>query len=158
MSSDKASNSPGFYPVTGQKPSLDTQTRSRNEFSSLCLGVTKTSSTYPMLVVQPTSNSSLCILSRAPQVPQTLEQSCLLQFHGRSLYLVPQHVDRINLVSHEVLHHVPYKYLCIQYLVSECNIISAYWIMISWNSSTVMIHTDVLLHCKILEFTRGNIL
>jgi hypothetical protein len=30
MSSEKASNSPGLYPVKGQKPSFDTQTRPRN--------------------------------------------------------------------------------------------------------------------------------
>jgi hypothetical protein len=30
MSSEKASNSPGFCPVKGQKPSLGTQTRSQN--------------------------------------------------------------------------------------------------------------------------------
>jgi len=30
MSCEKASNSPGLYPIKGQKPSLDTQTRSQN--------------------------------------------------------------------------------------------------------------------------------
>jgi len=39
-------------------------------------------------------------------------------------------------------------------LYLNCNIINAYWILVSWNSSTVMIHTDVLLPCKMFEFTR----
>jgi hypothetical protein len=50
MSSKKASNDPGLCPVKGQKPSLSTQTGSRNKFSSLSLGITKTSPPYPMLV------------------------------------------------------------------------------------------------------------
>jgi len=50
MSSEKASNSTGLCPVEGQKPSFDTQTRSQNNFSSLSLGVTKTSPPY--LVIQ----------------------------------------------------------------------------------------------------------
>ena len=67
MSCEKAGNSPGLYPVEGQKPSFDTQTRSRNEFSSLFLGVIKTSPPCRMLVVQSTFNSSSCILSRDSQ-------------------------------------------------------------------------------------------
>jgi hypothetical protein len=43
MSSEKASNSPGLCHVKGQKPNLGTQTGSQNQFSSLFLGVTKTS-------------------------------------------------------------------------------------------------------------------
>jgi hypothetical protein len=35
MSSEKASNNPGLSPVKGQKPSLGTQTGSRNCFSGL---------------------------------------------------------------------------------------------------------------------------
>ena len=42
MSSKKASSNPGLCPVKGQKPGLGTQTGSRNEFSRLSLGVTKT--------------------------------------------------------------------------------------------------------------------
>jgi len=45
------------------KSSLGTQTGSQNEVTSLSLGVTKTSSPYPMLVNQPTSNPSLYILA-----------------------------------------------------------------------------------------------
>jgi hypothetical protein len=42
MSSEKASNSPGLFPVEGQKPSLGTQTKYCSLFSSLSLGITKT--------------------------------------------------------------------------------------------------------------------
>ena len=41
MSGETAGNSPGLCPVEGQKPSLGTQTWSRNYLSSLFLGVTK---------------------------------------------------------------------------------------------------------------------
>jgi hypothetical protein len=42
ISSEKASNNPGFCSVKGQKLSLGTQTNSQNQFLSLSLGVTKT--------------------------------------------------------------------------------------------------------------------
>jgi len=96
MSSEKASKSPGLCPVKGQKASLGTQRRSRNQLLSLSLGVTKTSPPYPMLVSQPMSNPSSNILSRdsprPAEVGQTVEQSRPLRAHRRSHYLVLQHV------------------------------------------------------------------
>jgi len=50
-----------------KKSSLGIQTGSRNEVTSLSLGVTKTSSPYPMLVNQPTYNPSSYILPRDSQ-------------------------------------------------------------------------------------------
>jgi len=67
MSCEKASTNPGLYPVEGQKLSFDTQTRSRNKFLSLSLGVPKNSPSCPILVVQPMSDSSSYALCRDSQ-------------------------------------------------------------------------------------------
>jgi len=57
MSSKKARYNPGLSPIKGQEFSLGTQTRSRDYFSSLSLGVTKASPFFPMLVNQPVIKS-----------------------------------------------------------------------------------------------------
>jgi hypothetical protein len=50
MSSTKANDSPGLSSIEGQKFSLGTQTRSRDEFSSLSLDTVKASPSCPVLV------------------------------------------------------------------------------------------------------------
>ena len=61
------SDSPGLCPVKGQKTSLGTQKRSRNQFLNPSWGVSKNSLPYPMLVNRQTSNPSSCILPRDSQ-------------------------------------------------------------------------------------------
>jgi hypothetical protein len=98
MSSEKASNSPELSPVKGQKPSLGTQTGSRNWFLNLSSSVTKTLPLYPMLVNELSSNPSSYILPRDSQdrLRSYKLQSCVLWARQRSRFLVPQHVQGPN--------------------------------------------------------------
>jgi hypothetical protein len=69
MTRTEASYSPGLSPIKGKKFSSGTQTVSRDEFSSLSLSITKTTSLSPMLVDQPATEPlfvhiSLLFISR----------------------------------------------------------------------------------------------
>jgi len=59
MTRKKASYSPGLSPIEGKKFSPGTQTGSRDEFSNLSLGVTKTTPLSPMLTDQPANETLL---------------------------------------------------------------------------------------------------
>jgi len=67
MSSQKASNNPGLYPIEGQNTGLCSLTRERNQFSSQSLSTTKTSPPCHMLVIHPAFYLSSYILPGDPQ-------------------------------------------------------------------------------------------
>jgi len=59
MTRKEASYSSGLSPIKGKKISPGTQAGSRDEFSSLSLGITKTTPLSPMLVDQPVTEPLL---------------------------------------------------------------------------------------------------
>jgi len=59
MTRKKASYSPGLSPIKGKKFCPRTQTGFRDEFSSLSLGITKTTPLSPMVVDQPATEPLL---------------------------------------------------------------------------------------------------
>jgi len=67
MTRKQASYSPGLNPIKGQKFCPGTQTGSRDELSSLSLGITKTSPLSPVLVDQPATEPLLQISPRDTQ-------------------------------------------------------------------------------------------
>jgi hypothetical protein len=67
MSGKKANNHPGLRPVKGQQPGLSSNTRARNQLSSLSLSASKTLPQCHVLFVQSALNFLLYILPQDPQ-------------------------------------------------------------------------------------------
>jgi len=67
MTCEQACYSPGLKPIKGHEFRPGTQTKSRDKFSSLSLGITKTLPLGPVLVTQPATEPFLQILPRDTQ-------------------------------------------------------------------------------------------
>ena len=67
MTCEQACYSPGLKPIKGHEFRPGTQTKSRDKFSSLSLGITKTMPLGPVLVTQPATEPFLQILPRDTQ-------------------------------------------------------------------------------------------
>jgi len=86
MTRTEASYSPGLSPIEGKKFSSGTQLGSREEFSSLSFGITKTTSLGPMLVGQPATEPlfvhKLVYILYSGLIKLRHQRKCLLEHHG----------------------------------------------------------------------------